>query len=207
VFDFKSIIYLDKEFISDHYEQSKGVSPETKITKSENINAGMKAVFLSAGASATESRTFSYSTTKMLSELQSELNDYQDFDSSFHTIGSASKYVWVTGSMWTSSVKVTRKKSSMTIFGKPPERNPEDNEEKIVAEESYFSINDKCENKFALIANIEYFSTGIEPLLELRKTVVNELEFKVKALIRVLPAKSSFGEWLAIPLVVIEQGS
>ncbi|MEL4415608.1 hypothetical protein [Shewanella algae] len=204
--DFRSIIYLDKEFISEQFEHSKGVCPQTKITKSENVNAGMKALFLSAGASSTESKTFERSTSQMLHELSDELSDYQTFNCELHSVGSTSRYAWVEGCMFTSAVTVKRKKSTITLIGKPSAPNPE-YQEKIVAEESYFSIEDQNNNKFALITTSDYFSSGIEPLLALRESVVGELEFKVKALLRVLPAKSSFKEWLAVPLVILEQGS
>ncbi|RVU32477.1 hypothetical protein [Neptunomonas marina] len=200
--DFRSIIYLDKEFISEQYAYSKDVFPQTKITKSESINTGIKALFVSAGTSSIESKTFEHTTTQMLHELSNELADYDAFNSKLHQVGSSSKYAWVDGGMFPSVVTVTRKKS--TILGKAPALNSED-QEKLIAEEPYFSIHDQNSNKFALITSSDYFSSGIEPLLTLRESVVGEVELKVRALLRVLPAKSSFNEWLAIPLVVLEQ--
>lgn len=203
---FKSILYLDKEFISEQFENSKGFCPQTKITKSENVNAGMKALFLSAGASATESKTFERSTSQMLDELSDELNDYQTFKCNLHSVGSTSQFAWVEGSMFTSSVIVKRRKSTITLVGKPSAPCSED-QEKIVTKESYFSIEDQNNNKFALITTGDYFSSGIESLLAMQESVVGELDFKVKALLRVLPARSSFKEWLAVPLVILEKSS
>lgn len=59
---FERLIYLDRDFVSAAYELEKGYSPETKITKTEGLNAGIAIPLFSAGASSIESKAYSVST-------------------------------------------------------------------------------------------------------------------------------------------------
>lgn len=199
---FQNIIYLDKEFISNTYEQIKGMSPATKITRTETINAGVKALFMNAGASSVESKAYDISTIKMLENVRSSLCNYSDFDVKLHDLDSSSKYVWVEGALYISSIKVTRKRYTIVLVGKQEE--DDDSKETFIAEEKYFCIRDDSNNTFALMTSPDYFSSGYDGLLGLSGTVVDTVKLKIKSLLRVLPAKSSFGEWITIPLLIEE---
>lgn len=203
--NFQNIIYLDKEFISNTYEQIKGVSPAIKITKTETINAGIKALFMSAGASSVESKAYDVSTIKMLENIRNSLHNYSYFDDKLHDLDSPSKYVWVEGALYISSVKVTRKRYTIVLIGK--QERDDDSKETFIAEEKYFCIRDNSNNTFALITSPDYFSSGCDGLLDLSGTVVDTIKLKVRSLLRVLPAKSSFGEWITIPLLIEESVS
>lgn len=67
---FHQTIYLDKEFISELYEETTGNSPEVNITKSEGMKVGANVPIFSAKVSSTETKSYKVSTSKMLSELK-----------------------------------------------------------------------------------------------------------------------------------------
>ncbi|MDV2960218.1 hypothetical protein RU080_00460 [Shewanella algae] len=204
---FHQLIYLDKEFISDLYEESTGKSPSVNITKAEGANAGIKAMFLSAGVSSTESKTYTISTSKMLTELKSELAAYDELDYKIDKqLAFNSKYFWVKGSMSVQKTTVTRQKQNVKIDSSGMKKENV-GEPEIKGEEKYFSIKDNNENTFPLIATSEYFTSSLLDLINLTGTVVEAINFEVDALIRVLPARTSFNGWVAIPLIIRESGS
>lgn len=204
---FHQTIYLDKEFISDLYEEITGESPSVNITKAEGAKAGIKAIFVSAGVSSTESKSYTISTSKMLIDLKSELKKYDELDYKIDKqLAFNSKYFWVKGSMSVQKTTVTRQKQNVKLdSGGMSSEN--EGEPEIKGEESYFSINDNNGNTFPLIASSEYFTSSLIDLIALTGTVVEAVNFKVEALIRVLPARTSFNGWVAIPLIIRESGS
>lgn len=199
---FDSLIYLDKEYISAKYEEITGYTPDTSITKTEGFNAGIRIPILNAGASSIESKSYKLSTSAMLSTILSELSKLNEFSSADHTLGQRSKIAWVTGNFFVSQVKVTRTKQTFTIVGKPKETDSTTKEQ--VAEESYFKISTNDEINFALITAPDYFSSGIDSFRSLTGSVVHLVDIPVRALLRIYPSKSAFEEWIATPLIIIE---
>lgn len=198
------LLYLDRDYISSKYEEVTGKSPSVKITKTEGLSAGVKIPLFSAGASALESKSYKLSTNSMLAKILDTLREFPDFDASKHNVGKTSCYCWVTGEMSVSKVTLKRNKYTLTIIGKPKESDKPT--EEILSEEMYFAIKDSKGNKFALLATGDYFSSGIESVVNLSSTITNEVLFPVRALLRVLPAKSNFNEWASIPIVINENG-
>lgn len=199
---FDSLIYLDKEYVSAKYEEVAGYTPDTLITKAEGLNAGIRIPILSAGASSIESKSYKLSTSAMLSAIMGELSKLNEFSSSDHALGQRSKIAWVTGNFFVSQVKVTRTKHNVTIIGKPKEIDGITKEQ--VAEENYFKISVSDEVNFALITAPDYFSSGIDSFRNLLGSVVHLVDMPVRALLRIYPSKSAFEEWLATPLIIIE---
>lgn len=200
--NFENLIYLDRDFISAIYEIEKGYSPQTKITKTEGMNAGVRIPLFSAGASSVESKTFAVSSIGMLSELEKYLSSYPQFSDANYEFGNSSLICWVSGSLTVSKLEIKRSTSTITIIGKPPGPSA-DSKEQLVAEESYFSINSK-EGEFALISNQDYFMSGISSFRELTGTVIDLMEIPIKALIRIYSAQTSFKHWIAVPMVIWE---
>ena len=66
---FLQTIYLDKEFISELYEEETGNSSKVNITKTERMTAGLRILPLSANVSSTESKNYKISTSEMLIKL------------------------------------------------------------------------------------------------------------------------------------------
>lgn len=199
---FDSLIYLDKEYISAKYEEVTGYTPDTSITKTEGLNAGIRIPILSAGASSIESKSYKLSTSAMLLAIMSELSEINEFSSSDHALGQRSKISWATGNFFVSQVKITRTKHTVTIIGKPKETDGATKDQ--VTEENYFKIRASDATNFALITAPDYFSSGIDSFRDLLGSVVHLVDIPVRALLRIYPSKSAFEEWLATPLIIIE---
>ena len=203
VFMNDGLLYLDKEYISNKYEEIKNVSASVRITKTEGLNAGVKIPLFSAGASAVESKSYELSTNAMLIEILDELKKLLNFDPSSHDVGKPSSYCWVNGTMSISKITLKRNKYTLTIIGEPKESQKKP--EELISEETYFCVKDEKGNKFALLANGEYFASGIQSIAEYSSTLVNEVSFPIQALIRVLPVKNEFNEWASVPLIIREK--
>jgi hypothetical protein len=196
------LIYLDREYISSYFEAATGASPETLITRTEGLNAGIKVPLLNAGASSAESKSYSISTLKMLFEVIQKLDQIKPFQQDSHQVGARSSVCWVDGLLTVGGVKVKRRTHHFKFGfdGSPP---PE-SEEEFVAEEKFFLVK-SGESKFALITSPDYFTTGLDAFPGLQGSVVNQVNIPVRALLRVFSAKSSFEEWVSSPLVILEK--
>jgi hypothetical protein len=180
------LVYLDKEYISEKYEEVTGYTPETLITKTEGLNAGVKIPILSAGASSVESKSYKLSTRAMLPSITESLTKLNEFSSAEHSPGKTSNVVWVSGRLFVSKVEVTRSATD--------ERT----------EHYYFKVSTKDESTFALITSDDYFSSGIDAFRELQGNIIEFIDMPVRALLRVYPAHSAFGEWIATPFIIFE---
>jgi len=200
---FESLIYLDKDYISAKYEEISNFSPITSITKTEGLNAGIRIPILSAGASSIESKTYTISTNTMLSNLIDDLNLIADFSTHHHAIGQKSKIAWVSGSLSVAKVKLSQTKHTSTLIGAPKKSDKPVTEN--IAEERFFKICTAEDIKFALITSPDYFSSGIDSFQSLLGTVVHQVDIPVRALVRVFSSKSAFDEWIAAPLIIVEE--
>lgn len=198
----EELLYLDREYISTQYEAITGTSPSVKITKTEGLNAGVKIPLFSGGASSVESKSFELSTNAMLEKISKQLHEKTEFSATQHDIGKNSVYCWVPGEMFISKVTLKRNKYTLTLIGKPKDNSSPS--EEVISEESYFAIKDKNDNKFSLLTTGDYFTSGIESIVDLSSTVTSVVLFPVRALLRVLPVKNHFNEWASVPLVIYE---
>lgn len=197
------LVYLDRDFVTGAYEAILGEAPVTQVTKNESMKAGAQIPFFSAGVSATESKTFSVSTFGMLAKLLPELNQLPTISKVPLAEGAASTTCWIEGALCVYKVvvressKVHEQRSPAGGFGQT--YNPEK------ASETYFAIHAPSGVKLALITTPDYFSSGLDALTKLSATVLEKASIPVRALVRVYAATSSFKEWIAVPLVVIER--
>lgn len=197
-----NVLYLDKEFISLKYEEIEGVNPDTKISKSESMNALVRIPLFSGGASATESKIYSISTMKMLHKLSAHLSKYQEFEADNFSLGKHSRTCWIEGNLRIHTIKRTRYTSSITIFGPPPEKSEKKGPE-VLGEESYYAIESK-KYKFALVPTELYWTSGVAAFQDLIDNVIGPLDIPVRALLRIYAAKTSFEQWMAVPLIIQE---
>ena len=181
---FHNLLYLDKDFISSLYESKFDESPEVFITKSQVMNVGAKLPIFSAGLGSTEAKAYKISTTQMLEKLKGTLKDFDCLKQNLDSDIKGSSYFWVFGIM-TVQTSTLENKNGKT-------------------EETYFSVKDEFCNDLILLANDDYFASNLSDLIKLTGVVVNVINFKVKALVRIIPAKTSFGGWVAVPLVIRE---
>lgn len=205
----ESLLYLDNGYISDFYEVKTGYAPETKITKTDGINASVKIPIFGGGASSTESRAYTISTRQMLVDVFDRLDDYSPFQRGEMGFGAAPIIRWVEGSLSLYTMRVKRKEYSITLLGKPPAKSkkaPKDENpvtDKVVGEETYFAICCANGEKFALLPNPDYFLDALDTIPKLLGVVVDRIDIPVRALIKIFPAASAVGEWISCPLVMV----
>lgn len=195
------LIYLDTDFVTRLYEAEFDVSPKTLITRTQAMQASASVALFSGGGSSSESKSYSLSTLEMLDQLTKRLAKYPNF-SHDHEMDTPSKYVWVDGSLGISKVKVTRTSHTITLIGKPDPNKPQKTEE-YVGEETFFALT-SGDTKFAISPTDEYFVPGVASFKGLSHLVIDRLSLPCRALLRVFSAKTSFGEWIATPLVIYD---
>jgi hypothetical protein len=198
----EKLIYLDSEFVSRLYESKFGCSPKTQITRSQGIQASAHVAFFSGGGNSSESRTYGISSLEMLDKLQDHLLKYPSFASIGYQMDLPSKYFWLEGVLGISKIKVTRTEQAITLVGKPdPDRKARKDE--FIGEEAYFSFK-SGDAKFALSPTDQYFMSGIAAFKGFAHLLVDRLSLPSRALVRVFSANTSFGEWIATPLVIYD---
>lgn len=181
----KRLIYLDKGFIANFYEASFNVSPSTTITSNQGKKAGAGIFNFSAEVSAQETRSFSISTLEMLFKSLPKLSCEESIETTDYSQNQLSKYGWVVGTL--STIHIDRKVGKATI-----------------ASSDHFVLRINDSDHLALITTPEYFSSGFGSLLKLYETILNRFAIPVVAYVRMLPASTIKGVWLAVPLLVLE---
>lgn len=205
------LVYLDRDFIAGVYEEESGEAPPTQIIKSEGMNAGAKLPFFSAGVSAGESRAFHLSTQGMLRHLLPQLQTIPALTASSVGPARISSTGWMNGELSIFQVQVKsggrRRDQSATSVLEPARYNPVTMpEDEVIASDTYFGLRNG-DLKLALVTTEDYFSSGIGALTKLYATVLSETTIPVRALVRVMSSRSSFNEWVGIPLVILEEQS
>ncbi len=197
------LIYLDRDFISTVYEDVTGTSAETKITKTEGLNAGARIPVFTAGISSVESKSYAISSVGMFSELEDELSRYPEFSISSYRYGNPSLICWLDGRLEIETATLTRQKRTITIVG-PHLESDDDNYDKVVSEERYFAIRSK-ESNFALITTPDYFVSGVSSFQGITGTIIEKLVIPVRSLIRAYSAESSVKQIIAVPIIMFEK--
>ncbi len=198
------LIYLDRDFISGAYEAIAGKAPTTRITKNEGIKAGAQIPFFSAGVSAGESRTFSVSSLGMLHELLPKLEEYKQIELSAIGPRKPSMIGWLVGELSIFKVEVKAQGKEHEQLSQVDVHKIFQTHNPVVASETYFAIHSSNGLKLALITTPDYFSSGLDALTKLYATVLEETAIPVRGLVRVFSARSTFNEWIAVPLVILE---
>jgi hypothetical protein len=188
----RSLVYLDRDFISRTYETFTGISPETLITKNQGKKAGAGIPIFSAEISASETRTFPVSTLGMLVDVYRMLDEEQTLSPDQFKSGMRSVFGWVHGELTTVAVASTKLNEATGM------RETSNNA-------TYFAIRGTDGLSLALITTPEYFDSGLDTLAKMHNTLLKELSIPVRALVRVIAASSYMNQWVAIPLVVLEK--
>lgn len=195
------LIYLDTDFVTRMYEAEFDFSPKILITRTQATQASASVALFSGGGSSSESKSYSLSTLEMLDQLTKRLAKYPDFDH-LQDMDAPSKYAWVDGTLGISKVKVRRTSHTITLIGKPDPAKPRTTEE-FIGEEVFFTLK-SGDSKFALSHTDEYFVPGVASFKGLSHLVIDRLSLPCRALLRVFSANTSFGEWIATPLVIYD---
>ena len=203
-------IYIDKELISDLYEDETKKSPMVSISRTEGLGAGVKALFLSGSATSSETKTYKLSTRQMVKKLTKRLSSFDLLECEIpQQLGGNSKVMWVTGALSVQETIISTQERTLQINDSGI-KTENIGKAELKSVERYFCITDKYGNTFPLITTADYFSSNIFEVMQLAGTVVEAVNFKVKALLRILPAKTSFKKnigWVAIPIIIEELGS
>jgi hypothetical protein len=188
---YEKLIYLDKEFISSMYEEEKGISPNTAISRSESLNATAKIPLFSGGASTTECKSFSISTVGMLKELFPILEKYPQYHKADHKMSHPSFICWAEGSLTIHSVERT------SGVGE---------KKKVLGKENYFALVEQGEKfTLAIVPTKEYWTSGVSTFQTLIENVIGPIEMPVRMLVRIYSAETSFDEPMAIPILIIDK--
>lgn len=173
------------------YEEEKGITPNTVISRSESLNASAKIPLFSGGASTTESKSFSISTVGMLKELFPILEKYPQYNKEEHKMGLSSFICWAEG--------------ALTIHG--VERTSGVGEKKIIlGKENYFALVAEGEKStLAIVPTKEYWASGVSTFQTLIENVIGPIEMPVKMLVRIYSAETSFDEPMAVPVLIIDK--
>lgn len=182
---FKKLVYLDKGFISNFFEMSFDISPSTTITTNQGKKAGAGIFNFSAEVSAQETKSFSMSTLQMLNKSLPKLKSEGYIDINEYQRGSPSVYGWIKGAL--STVHVERKQGGETL-----------------ASSDHFVLRLDDGRHLDFITTPEYFSSGFDSLLKLHETLLNKFSVQVLAYVRLLPASDHQGNWIAVPLLLLE---
>jgi len=128
----------------------------------------------------------------MLTELKDHLTTYARLDANtIHDSG----YFWVNGTLTVQVITRSRTEKDLTT-GK--------SKKVVIAKQPYLAI-DASGFGLALIPTDDYFMSGISALRELHDTIVGSVDIKVRALVRLIGAQTSFKQLIAIPLVIYGQ--
>jgi hypothetical protein len=189
------IVYVDVEFVAQKYEQITGTPAESVMTRKEGVQAGIKAIFASAGVHTQESRTYPMSSTTMLETVFDNLKgNYGRIDLDAWENGKGSRIGWIDGNLTVGIFRQTR-----TVAGLEEEKE----------EHKYYELH--CGDKrLGLLPKITYFYPGFCDLLEVSAALMPGIDtpIPVEMLVRVLYyAQPLDGTYVSVPLLAVESGA
>ena len=139
----------------------------------------------------------------MLVQLLPEFNRYPSHGSLPVGETAPSRIGWIEGELSVFKVVVRTNSKSHDQLKQPRSHIQSYDPEK--GSETYFAVRTRSGGlKLALITTSDYFSSGVGSLVRLYDTVLEKISIPVRALVRVYDAKSSFNEWIGVPLVIYE---
>lgn len=188
----EQLVYLDRAYVADLYEVVTGESPSTQITKNQSKKAGAQIPVFSAEVSAEETRSFPVSTFAMLSKVLPVLEVEPSLDPQSFQTKMSSRYGWIDGELTVFKVKSSRREHS--------------GEYTTLAADAFFQLRARPAVDLALITAPDYFAYGLSTFLRMQDTLLKEMSLPVHAFVRTLAAQSHTGQWVAVPLVVMERG-
>lgn len=178
------LIYLDASFITAKFEELTGGAAEAQFAKTEGGKADIGFSFAKAGVHTQETVTFKRSSVGMLRELLPKLDaNYPTSDLMDFKNYSGTKFLWITGTM---SIQAWE--------------SPSDQEKRF----DYYGLK-LGELKLALISEPTYFSSGFAQVINASDALIGFVGIPVIALVRLLWHVETTGEYVAVPMVVLEQ--
>lgn len=187
---FTNVYYLDKEYVSSIYEEMTNEPGSTTVTRGGNVGVGVSSGLFSISGGASESKSFQISTLMMLKEIKKELQRYENLEKSEIELQKPSMTVWVEGVMSIGSVCSYRENSGSTV-------------KELISKASCFQI-ESSGHKFSLLAVDTYFSSGLFGLMGWEGNILDHMVMPVRALIRIVSARTPDEQWIAIPYLIVD---
>ncbi len=186
------IVYVDVEFVAQKYEQIRGTSAPSVMTRTEGGQAGIKALFASAAVHTQESRTYPMSSTKMLEEIFDKLKERHDgINLDAWENGKGTRVGWIRGNLSVGEWVWSR------ISG---------GKEEAKEVHKYYVLH--CGDKLlGLLPKIDYFYPGFCDLLDLSEALKANIDIPVSMLARVLFYTEFGSSYVCAPLLMFESGA
>ena len=184
------VIYLDTSFIVEMYEQVTKQPVPVRITKSENVSAGLSAGFVSGGAATTETKEFPVNTREMYKRVKKAIEKFPAVDIRATENEELPECFWTEG-----------------VFGASASQTTRGNE--ILHRESYFRLySDIKEHKrsLVLVTNDVYLATGYDQVQKHLAGSCQGFGIAVRGLFRFL-AHDIMDAPICAPLVMYKKGN
>ena len=184
------LIYLDTSFIVEVYEQVTDEPVPVRITKSENVSAGLSAGFVSGGATTTETKEFPVNTREMHNRVKKYLDEFPSIDLIATEDAALPECFWTKG-----------------VFGAAASQTTRGNE--ILHRESHFRLySDLKEHKksLVLVTNDVYLATGYDQVQQHLAGSCQGFGVAVRGLFRFL-AHDIMDAPICAPLVMYKEGN
>jgi hypothetical protein len=198
---YESLVYADRDFIATVYETISGDAPGTQVTKAEAKGAGANFALFSGNLGVTETRSFKMSTFGMLAYILRTLEEYSALPTPPIGISGRSIIGWISGELSVATVEV-RKRSKSHSNIKSARQNSY--AEAVDAAQTLFTLRSSGGIKLSLITSQSYFASGLASLVDLSEVVIDQVSIPVRALVKVVDARGSFNDRLAIPLLMLD---
>jgi hypothetical protein len=106
-----SILYLDRAFVVEAFEAIKNTDVPVRVTKTENIAAGLSVGIANAGASLNETKEFPINCTQMYEKIKGELKElpHEEWENNLESLP---EYFWAKGVLGEGAIQKTEKNNA-----------------------------------------------------------------------------------------------
>ena len=181
------IIYLDVEFITSFYEESKGITLPTRVTKTADFSSGISAAgFISLGASTKEQKEYPLDAHAMYDELRASLDVFPHVDLTQVKDSDLPEVFWLDG-----------------VFGMAQSSLKRGAQEITSAHYYQFVPSIVRNDRFLNLAtNDIYFSSGYDQLSKYGPALACDFAIQAKMLVRLLFYDDYYA--VAAPVVILK---
>jgi hypothetical protein len=184
------IFYLDKEFVSNFYEEITKEPSNTTITRDANGGVQLNAQIFSFSGGASETKSFQISTVMMLKKISNEILKFKNLKDVQIEYEQPSMVIWIDGIMTLGRVSCYEEDNISKI-------------RKLKSEGLCFQILSN-EQRFSLLSVNAYFFSGFFGITEWSGNILECMSVPVRALVRVISARTPDDQWIAIPLLILD---
>lgn len=184
---FDKLIYLDSDFISSKYEEITKDSPTTQFSKTEGMKAGGSLHLIKADIHTQETKTFSKSSLKMLSEIIEGLRRYPEFKNIGYENKLRTQTCWIEG--------------MLTLDAWKASDEPSGTEFRLF---EIFAKEEPHKGRFSLVVQTENFTSNIGAFLSINSVLTSGIGIHVVALARILYYIDKIPSYVTSPYLILE---